>query len=194
MVRPANRTLAIAAAVLLPAMAWGWHERAQRLDVQSEASVAASQIAGRPVRVLCPGLLKRTFLREINHGSVRFYDGKPVDETHLSGEACAGLRRLVSEGPAVGLACLQLDNCSKDDTRVALGVAVLAHESVHLRGVMDEAATECEAVRRSAGVARSLGASPQAAAYIADWQFSVAADNLPEQYQSAGDCRFGSTP
>ena len=194
MVRPANRTLAIVGAVLLPATAWGWHERSLRLDVQDKASIAASQIAGRPVHVSCPGGLKRTFLREINHGSVRFYDGKPVDETRLSGTACAGLRRLISNGPALGLACLQLDTCSKDDTQVALGVAVLTHESVHLRGVTDEAATECEAVRRSAGVARLLGASQHAAAYIADWQFSVAEDNLPQQYQSAGDCRFGSAP
>ena len=193
MARPTHRTLAIVTAVLLPALAWGWHERAQRIEAQDTASTAATQIAGRPVRVLCPGILKRTFLHEINHGSVRFYDGKPVNDAHLSGTVCAGLRRLISDGPALDLACLQLDTCSKDDTRVALGVAVLTHESVHLRGVMDEAATECEAVRRSASVARLLGASPQAAAYIADWQFSVADDNLPQQYQSAGDCRFGSS-
>ena len=189
MVRPENRTLAIIAAVLIPLLSFGWFVRAQRLAVERQASAAASRIAGRPVRVHCPGVLKRTFLQEINHGSVKFYDGRPVDDTHLSGEACAGLGRLVSKGAALDLTCLQLDQCSKEDTGVALGVSVLAHESVHLRGVMDEAQTECESVRWAAGVATDLGASPQAAADIADWKFSVGADHLPEQYQTTADCR-----
>lgn len=132
---------------------------------------------------------RSTFLREINHGSVRFYDGRPVGDTQLSGEACAGLGRLVGEGAALDLSCLQLDRCAADDTRVALGVSVLAHESVHLRGVLDEARTECESVRWAARVATELGASPQAAAFIADWKFSVGADHLPEQYQTTADCR-----
>ena len=73
---------------------------------------------------------------------------------------------------------------------MALGVSVLAHEAVHLRGVIDEAKTECESVRWAAGVARALGATPQAAAFIADWKFSVGADHLPEQYQTTTDCRI----
>ncbi len=114
----------------------------------------------------------------------------PADETKLTGRICDGLGRLIDRGPALDLSCLQLDACSKDDTSVAYGVAVLTHESVHMRGVMDEAATECEAVKRSAGVAQALGATPQAAAYIADWQFSVADDQLPENYRTTADCRF----
>ncbi len=192
MLRPENRTLAICAAALVPLLSLGWYARSQRLDVQRRASAAASRIAGRPVRVHCPGLLKRTFLREINHGSVRFYDGRPVDDTQLSGEACAGLGRLVGKGAALDLSCLQLDQCAAEDTRVALGVSVLAHEAVHLRGVMEEARTECESVRWAARVASDLGASPQAAALIADWKFSVGADHLPEQYQTTADCRVAS--
>ena len=180
---------ALAAFMVLVVCGLGWHEREQRLHTQTLASLAASQIAGRPVSVRCPGVLKRTFLQEINHGTVKFVDGRPVDETHLSGEACGGLRRLVAEGDRLDLRCLQLDACPADDTQVALGVAVLAHEAVHLRGVADEAATECESVRRAAGVARILGATAPAAAYIADWKFSVGADHLPDQYQNSGDCR-----
>ncbi len=116
-------------------------------------------------------------------------DGTPADETELSAEACAGLRRLVDQGARLGLACLQLDACTKEDARVALGVAVLSHEAVHMRGVIDEAQTECEAIRRTPQVAAALGASPAAAAFIADWQFSVAGDRLPDRYQSSADCR-----
>lgn len=191
--RPEPRTLAIAAAILVPLMGWGWHARSERLYVQDRAAAAASQVAGRPVRVHCPGQLKRRLTPALHDGEVRFLDGRPADETTLTARVCDGLGRLLDRGAALELACLQLDDCSSDDTAVAYGVAVLTHESVHMRGVMDEAATECEAVRRSAGVAQALGASPQAAAYIADWQFSVADDQLPENYRTTADCRIAGT-
>lgn len=186
---PAPKTLAIAAAIALPLAGLGWHERSGRLNIERRASAAASQIAGRSVKVHCPGQLKRRMLTEINDGSVRFEDGRPADETTVTARVCDGLGRLLDRGAALDLACLQLDACSKDDTSVAYAVAVLTHESVHMRGVMDEAATECQAIRRSASVAEALGASPQSAAYIADWQFSVAGDHLPERYQTTADCR-----
>lgn len=186
---PAPRTLIIAAAIIVPLAGFGLHLRAERLRVQQRAGAAASQVAGRSVKVNCPGQIRRRLLTEIRDGEVRFVDGRPADETKVTGRVCDGLARLLDEGALLDLSCLQLDACSEDDTAVAYGVAVLTHEAVHMRGVIDEAATECEAVRRSAGVARTLGASPQAAAYIADWQFSVAGDQLPEQYRTTADCR-----
>jgi hypothetical protein len=188
--RPEPRTLAIAAAIILPLAVWGWHLRSERLTVERRAAAAAAQVAGRPVEVHCPGQLRRRLATEIHDGEVQFFDGVPADETKLTGRICDGLDRLLDDGPALDLACLQLDACSEDETSVAYGVAVLTHEAVHMRGVMDEAATECEAVKRSAGVAQALGATPQAAAYIADWQFSVADDQLPENYRTNADCRF----
>lgn len=190
MIRPEHRTVAIAAAVLLLLAGWGWTVRAQRLHVERRAAEAASQVAGRPVQVRCPGQLRRRLANELHDGSVRFEGGQPADETRLTGRVCDGLARLIDEGAGLELSCLQLDACSAGDTSVAYAVAVLAHESVHLRGVIDEAATECEAVRRSAGVAQTLGATPQAASFIADWQFSVAGDHLPERYRSSADCRL----
>lgn len=189
MERPQSRTLAIAALIVLPLAVWGWHLRSDRLTVERRAAVAASQVAGRPVQVHCPGQVRRRVATEIHDGEVQFVNGTPADETKLTGRICDGLGRLLDRGPRLDLACLQLDACSADDTSVAYGVAVLTHESVHMRGVMDEAATECEAVKRSAGVAQALGATPQAAAYIADWQFSVADDQLPETYRTTADCR-----
>lgn len=189
-IRPEPRTVAIAAAVLLPLCAWGWSVRAQRLDVERRAGAAASQVAGRPVHVRCPGQLRRRLQAEIHDGSVRFDGGRPADETRVTGRVCDGLARLIDEGARLELSCLQLDACDAKDTAVAYAVAVLTHESVHMLGVMDEAATECQAVRRSAGVAQALGATPQAAAFIADWQFSVAGDRLPDRYRTSGDCRI----
>jgi hypothetical protein len=193
--RPEPRTLAIAAAIVLPLAGLGWHLRAERLHIEDRASAAASAVAGRPVRVHCPGQLRRRFLAEINDGEVQFTDGVPADETRLTARVCDGLGRLLDQGATLDLRCLQLDACSADDTSVAYGVAVLTHESVHMRGVMDEAVTECQAVRRAASVARALGASAEAAAFIADWQFSVADDRLPERYQTSADCRApGAAP
>ena len=188
---PPPRTLAIAAAIVLPLAGFGWHLRSERLHIEARASAAASMVAGRSVKVHCPGQLRRRLqAAEIHDGEVQFKDGRPADETTVTARVCDGIGRLLDKGPALDLACLQLDACSKDDTAVAYGVAVLTHESVHMRGVMDEAATECQAVSRSAGVAQALGASPQAAAYIADWQFSVADDRLPDRYQTPGGCKL----
>lgn len=193
MTRPRARTLLLIGAVALTPLLWGWGERARRVETQRRAGLAASLIAGRPVTVRCPGVIRRRFLFEVNHGTVQFGpDGLPADHTQLAGEACAGLRRIVEQGPRLDLACLRLDACSQADTRVALGVVVLTHEAVHLRGVMDEAKTECEAVKRSPVVAVALGASEASARDIQDWQFSVADERLPERYRTAVDCRVAS--
>jgi len=189
-VRPSNRTLAIAAAVLIPLAVWGWMQRQARLETQRRAAAAAQLVTGRPVQVRCPGVLRRHFEYDINEGDVRFSaDGQPGDVANLAGGPCDGLHRLISEGAALDLSCLQLDACSAQDTRVALGVVVLTHEAVHLSGVMDEALTECRAVQRTPRVAMALGATAQAAAYIQDWQFSVADDRLPDRYQTPGGCK-----
>jgi hypothetical protein len=189
-VRPQARTLLLLGALLLAPLLFGWGERARRVEAERRAGLAAALVAGRPVEVRCPGVVRRRLVYEVNHGSVRFgADGRPADHTELAGEACAGLRRLVEHGKRLDLTCLRLDACAPADTRVALGVAVLAHEAVHLRGVVDEAATECEATWRSPVVAAALGASPAAARDIQDWQFSVASERLPERYRSSRDCR-----
>jgi hypothetical protein len=191
MVRPRPRTVAIAAAVLLPVCGWGWMQREARLETQRRAAQAAALVAGRPVQVRCPGILRRHFEYDINDGEVRFGpDGRPGDVADLAGAPCDGLHRLISEGPALDLSCLQLDACSAQDTRVALGVIVLTHEAVHLSGIADEALTECRALQRSPQVAMALGATRQAAGDIQDWQFSVADDRLPDRYQTPGGCRL----
>jgi hypothetical protein len=191
--RPQARTLLLLVAALLAPLLWGWGERARRVETERRAGLAASLVAGREVQVRCPGVLRRRLVAGVNHGSVQFgADGRPADHTDLAGEPCAGLRRLVEHGPRLDLACLRLDACGRADTRVALGVAVLAHESVHLRGVIDEAATECEAIKRAPVVAAALGASAAAGRDIQDWQFSVAGDRLPERYRSSADCRVAA--
>ncbi|QEC49015.1 hypothetical protein FSW04_16510 [Baekduia soli] len=97
---PAPRTLGIVAllAVLLGGL---WlHARGRRLEVEHRAAAVAGAIAGRRTAVRCPGPIRRRLLYEINEGVVRFSaDGRPADETHLSGRACDGLRTVLDDGP-----------------------------------------------------------------------------------------------
>jgi len=70
------------------------------------------------------------------------------------------------------------------------GIITLAHESWHLRGVTNEAQTQCYAVQSSELVALRLGVQPIGARAIADFvaaRDAIAADG---EYHS-GQCRSG---
>ena len=73
----------------------------------------------------------------------------------------------------------------------SLAVEALAHESYHLAGVRDEAATQCYALQAMRFVASQLGVSAEAAeSYVAA---AVARyPRLPDAYRSF-DCREGGT-
>lgn len=180
---PAPRTVGMLALVLLPFFGLWLHGRIQRSHVEDRAAAVASVIAGRAVAVRCPGPFKRHFFYETTEGSVRFdADGRPVDETQLSFRTCDGLRTAMDRGAGLDLDCLYY-NCPKDVTQAAAALAVLAHESVHLRGVTDERLTECEAHTHIALVAGRYGLSDRATASLAHWQATDWADTLPERYQ-----------
>jgi len=185
--RPPVRVVAplLAGALLLCVLGIRGHVR--RLEVERRASTVASAIAGRRVKVDCPGPIRRRMFYEIIEGRVRFSaDGVPDPETNLSGDACAGLRRVLDKGSALNLECLYW-NCSKADTRAAMGLIVLTHESVHMRGVIDEGLTECEAEKRVEATALALGLTSQTAQSVAHWARTDYAELLPEQYRLCAD-------
>jgi len=64
-------------------------------------------------------------------------------------------------------------------------VQTLAHEAFHLRGVIDEAETECDGLRWTPFVAEQLGATPAQARGVLHIALS-AVDDLPAEYQSPG--------
>jgi hypothetical protein len=180
---PSPRTLAILAIVALPLAGLWLHGRAQRAEVERRAGAVASAIAGRTVHARCPGPIKQHVLYDPTEGSVRFDEaGRPFDETNLSSRTCAGLRRVLDRGAALDLDCLAY-RCSADDERAAMSLAVLAHESVHLRGVTDEGATECEARTHILLVARRMGLTDRAAQSVAHWQATDYLEMLPERYR-----------
>jgi hypothetical protein len=181
---PSLRTLAVIAVIVAPIAGLWLRDRSRRLEVERRAGLTASAIAGRPVTVHCPGPIRRVVLYETTEGSVRFVaDGRPFAETNLSKRPCGGLRRALDHGSALNLDCLAY-RCPDEDERIAMSLAVLAHESVHLKGVVDESATECEARTHVAAVAVSFGLTTQAAQSVARWQATDYAELLPERYRA----------
>ena len=187
MPRPPVRVLAPLVAGALALVVLGVRGHVRRAEVERRAGGVAGAIAGHHVRVHCPAAIRRHLFYEITEGRVRFSAaGAPDPETNLSGDACDGLRRVLDRGASLDLACLYW-GCSADDTRAAMGLIVLTHESVHMRGVMDEGATECEAERRLEDTALALGLTPASAQAVAHWARTDYAELLPDQYRACAD-------
>jgi hypothetical protein len=179
--------------VLLAATAWWVLDRVDRVGNEARLSEVASQIAGREVAVRCPGPLGRLFGWDIVEGSVRFdAAGRPADETKLRKTSCAELDALAEGRRAKELACTERARilCGRRGAELAMAVDVLAHESFHLRGIRDEAQTECSSLQTMATTAQRLGASAPAGAALARGQYAETYPLMGEAYRSA-ECADG---
>ena len=185
----ATRILACLAALV----ALGFYVGPHRTLVADEAELAriATVIAGRDVRISCPGTLARLTEASAQDGSVLFSaEGAPADEANLSGDTCSKLHRFLHGGVA-GLACLARHQpCPADVREAAIAVNVLSHESWHLAGVRDEAVAQCYALQTNADTAMRLGAGPDDAQAIAAFIQREVQPVLPADYRSS-DCFEG---
>src|SRR5687767_10947557 len=148
-------------ALVVTALAWWVADRQDRVGNERRLSAIASEIAGREVSVRCPGLLGRLLGWDVVEGSVRFgADGKPADETKIRRQSCAELDALAEGRRDEELECIGRTAiaCGRHGPETAMAVDVLAHESWHLRGVRDEAVTECRSLQTMAWAAQRLGA------------------------------------
>jgi hypothetical protein len=182
-----------AATVLVVGVAWWLHDRADRRENEARLSATASQIAGRAVRVRCPGPLGRLFGWDIVEGSVAFSaDGRPADETRLRKLSCAELDALAEGERARELACTERAQilCGGRGTELAMAVDVLSHESWHMHGVRDEAETECRSLQTMAFTAQRLGASELQGRALARGQYLETYPQMGEAY-SSGTCVDG---
>ncbi|HYF25783.1 MAG TPA: hypothetical protein VD931_08610 [Baekduia sp.] len=190
--RPSSWALA-AGALALALMVWGWTARQDRLELERRAGAVAGQIAGRDVRVRCPGVLRRTFAGfSVTSGHVEFSaEGTPGDEAWLEKGPCAALRRLLDGDAAADLACVaRAGLCDARADELARAVDVLAHESQHLAGILAEDVAECRALQAMAQVAVALGADPAAAQALAALQHRTSYHLMPARYQHQ-ECRPG---
>ena len=74
---------------------------------------------------------------------------------------------------------------------LAWAIGTVAHESVHLRGILDEALTECYAMQYLAFAAQRLGATPQQARNLALLHWETSPAKKPDQYQVPAGCEDG---
>lgn len=183
-------------AVLLTATAWWVLDRSDRVGNERRLSEIASEIAGRAVEVHCPGPIARTFGGSTAEGWVEFdAAGKPADETKLQKTSCAELDALAEGRRAKELACTARARilCGRRGAQLAMAVDVVTHESFHMRGLRDEAETECASLQRMATTAQRLGATAQQGAALAHGQFTEAYPQMGEVYRG-GSCTDPTLP
>jgi hypothetical protein len=138
----------------------------------------ASAIAGRKVAVSCRDwtawhLASWQYADGALKGVVTFENGKPAGKALLAPDVCRSLASLSNGAKLPSLRCAQIAVafCGPAVNRLALAVVALAHESYHLRGVVDEATTQCYGLQTTAFVATRLGAPPGYARRLSQYAF-----------------------
>jgi hypothetical protein len=176
--------------LLIPIFLFSAWQYTRREENENRLALVASEVALRDVDVSCPGFWMRLVEITPNAGWVDFDEhGRPSDETSLSASTCSSLEH-VWRGKQRSFRCLLAGGCGRGTLDAVSGVVTLAHESWHLRGILDEARTQCYAVQTAERVARSLGIEAEDAWALAA---RVAADDAREpvgQYHST-ECRPG---
>lgn len=162
---------------LLAAVAVGWaaHSTVERRGEERHLARIAAEIAGRDVSIHCQSLVGELVDVDGEYGSVEFdAAGRPGGVAKLDRRVCKTLAKL-SRGDRVS------------PERGALAVEALAHESYHLAGVQEEAATQCYGLQAMRWVAARLGLPPDVgAAYVVEAVRRY--PSLPEAYRSV-ECR-----
>lgn len=167
---------------------WWLVQWQDRVGNERRLGAIASQIAGRPVHVRCPGVIGRLVGWDTVEGSVAFgADGLPADVTKLRAFACSELDALAEGRRHDVLACIAREHwCGQPEDDVAVALDVVTHESLHLSGIRDEAQTECRSLQTMAWTAERLGATPEVAQRLAAWEATHAYLTMPEPYR--GPC------
>ena len=174
----------IAAALLIVGTlaAVGFARREDRIHQQETLAAIATELAGRPVAVHCPGFLTSLVDTRGEAARVQFgADGRPANHTDLSPSTCSSLRHL----DRVDFTCVESNACGYKEFKAVWAAHTLAHESFHLRGFEDEGIAECYALQNTAFVAERLGVPTRRAEELQAWVYKDGYPNEPQDYQSA---------
>ena len=156
----------------------GWD--ALEVETRAEAvrlfSDEASRIAGKPVRIRCDE--SGEFV-----GAVQHADGVAAvggDLAYLTPVRCLDLYRLAFEDEVRG-------------SQTGRALAVLGHETWHLRGVRDEGTTECYGLQSGVELGRRLGLSEDTARQLMRQQLAENAGRggATAEYLVPPECRNG---
>jgi hypothetical protein len=176
--------LGLAILAALAGVAWFVESRSGWSSLDGDAKLAtverlsdeASRIAGKPVSVGCDEA--RDYVGYVQHA-----DGIAIvggDRAYVTPEICFALYRLAFKGDERG-------------SQTGRAIAVLAHETWHLRGVSDEGTTECYALQSGVQLGRRLGLDEGAARRMMAQQLTEnALRGLGSlEYRVSSECRDG---
>jgi hypothetical protein len=170
--------IAALAAIVWFAGSRGWDglNDEQKAEATARYSAEASRIVGRPVQIRCDESGRIV-------GAVQHSDGVAEvggEVAYLTPARCHDLYRQAFEGGG-------------PFSQTARAVAVLAHESWHLRGERNEGRTECFALQSGVDLARRLGASDDTARRMMRQQLAENALRAQgdAEYLVPPDCRNG---
>jgi len=165
------RFKAVLVVILIVAGAWALEAHA-RSGTQRTLSGVASQLAQRPVHIRCQSFWANLLSINGHAGEVRFdANGTPADSAWLTRGTCGHLHAFISSHGA-DLECLKAENwstfvwnapwddCITKTEPVVQAVIVLAHESMHLRGIGSESDAQCGAERLATQTVELLGGDP----------------------------------
>lgn len=164
--------------VALGALLWPQY-RARTVEHKVQPLVSA--LAERDASARCPRYITAIFT---NVGSVSLdANGNPADRTDLTGPICDALRRLYTEAGRAELSCLVTDGrCSDSARRSVIALSVVAHEAMHLRGILDEREAECASIGEGQRSGELVGLSPEQGRMIAYVHLMALNPNTPGQY------------
>jgi hypothetical protein len=158
----------------------GWD--ALDVETRTEAvalfSEEASRVAGKPVRIRCDESGEYV-------GAVQHADGVAAvggDLAYLTPERCLDLYRLAFEDESRG-------------SQTGRALAVLSHETWHLRGVRNEGTTECYGLQSGVELGRRLGLSEDTARQLMRQQLAENAgrSGATAEYLVPPECRDGGS-
>jgi hypothetical protein len=162
--------LDLAAVALVPVARLASEER--------RLSRVASMLVGAPATVHCQPLSRAMVDATGDLGHVRIVDGELEHATLIKNEQCRLLARYAAGDQ---------DDPSPDEV---VAVHVLTHESMHMRGILDEAQAECAAMQRDTSTATALGADEAHAHALAIRYWLTVYPHMPDAYRTA-DCAPG---
>jgi hypothetical protein len=184
------RTLAVL--VALGAALWLWTNH-QRHATEHRLAAIASRLAERDVGVRCQGFWAAMLDINDRKGEVDFPPGHPPDHMFLTRDTCSRLKHF----DAHKLDCLAAIDwsrwtiesgfnapCERRTRRDVEAINTLTHETMHLRGVINEAQAQCQAIHHDAWTVTQFGGTAAEAAAAASFIFALQ-PLLPSEYQSA---------
>ena len=182
------RVLLVLVAALAAFSAWQYRDRSEN---ERRLALVATELAQRPVDVGCPGFWTRLVEITPYAGWVGFdEDGRPADKTHLAAGTCSSLERLWQAETPPAFDCLLDRACSAQMLKLVDALVTLAHESWHLRGLTNEAQTQCYAVQTAELTARLFRVAPRDARLVALYVAAQDAATPIGTYRSH-ECRPG---